>query len=60
MLAESRKQALDRIIQEAENKGADGILCLHFTTSAVMHGLAELLVYCPAVRLKKNNYKKYK
>jgi uncharacterized protein YbjQ (UPF0145 family) len=51
MLAESREQALDRMIKEAEALGADAIVCLRFTTSAVMQGSAELLAYGTAVKL---------
>ena len=36
MLAESREQALDRMIEEAEQKKADGIVCFRFTT-ALLH-----------------------
>ena len=53
MLAESREQALDRMISEAKSKGANGIVCLRFTTSTVMQGSAELLAYGTAVKLKK-------
>jgi len=53
MLAESREQALDRMQQEAKEMGADGIVCLRLTTSAVMQGSAELLAYGTAVKLKK-------
>jgi len=53
MLAESREQSLDRIISDANAKGADGIVCLRFTTSMVMSGAAELLAYGTAVKLKK-------
>jgi uncharacterized protein YbjQ (UPF0145 family) len=53
MLAESREQAIDRMIAEAEALGADGVVCLRFTTSAVMQGAAELLVYGTAVKLGK-------
>lgn len=53
MLAESREQSLDRMIKHAEEIGADGIVCLRFTTSAVMQGSAELLAYGTAVKLKK-------
>lgn len=53
MLAESREQALDRMRKEAESLGADGVVCLRFTTAAVMQGSAELLVYGTAVKLKK-------
>jgi len=55
MLAESREQALDRMIAEAESIGADGIVCLRFTTSAVMQGSAELLAYGTAVKLGSNS-----
>jgi len=53
MLAESREQALDRMIAEARAKGADGIVCVRFTTSAVMQGSAELLAYGTAVKLRR-------
>jgi len=53
MLAESREQSLDRMIKNAEAIGADGIVCLRFTTSAVMQGSAELLAYGTAVKFKK-------
>jgi len=53
MLAESREQALDRMVSEAKAKKADGIVCLRFTTSSVMAGSAELLAYGTAVKLRK-------
>lgn len=53
MLAESREQAMDRMIEDAESKGADGVVCVRFTTSSVMASSAELLAYGTAVRLKK-------
>ncbi len=53
MLAESREQSIDRMIINAEKMGADGIVCLRFTTSAVMQGSAELLAYGTAVKFKK-------
>jgi len=53
MLAESREQALDRMIANAENMGANGIVCVRFTTSAVMAGSAELLAYGTAVKVNK-------
>lgn len=52
MLAESREQALDRMIKNAEQLGADGIVCVRFTTSGVMQGSAELLAYGTAVKLR--------
>lgn len=53
MLAESREQALDRMIADAKRKGADGIVCTRFTTSAVMQGSAELLAFGTAVKLER-------
>ena len=40
MLAESREQALDRMKAEAEKLGANGIVCMRFTTSTIMSGMA--------------------
>jgi len=50
-LDEARKSALQRMIAEAEELGADAIVCVRFTTSQVMAGAAELLVYGTAVKL---------
>jgi uncharacterized protein YbjQ (UPF0145 family) len=54
LLAEAREQAIDRMVQEAKRAGADGVVCIRFTTSVVMQGSAELLAYGTAVRLKKH------
>ena len=51
MMAESREQALDRMIDEAKRLGADGIVGVRFVTAAVMQGAAELLAYGTAVKL---------
>lgn len=53
MLAESREQAIDRMMAEAKQLKADGIVCIRFTTSAVMQGAAELLAYGTAVKLRR-------
>lgn len=53
MLAESREQALDRMIANAGKLGANGIVCVRFSTSAVMAGSAELLAYGTAVKVSK-------
>jgi uncharacterized protein YbjQ (UPF0145 family) len=53
LLAESREQAIDRMIEEAKLNGADGIVCIRFTTSSIMQAAAELFVYGTAVKLKK-------
>jgi uncharacterized protein YbjQ (UPF0145 family) len=55
MLAESREQAIDRMMSEARRRGADAIVAVRFTTSAVMSGAAELLAYGTAVKLRKRS-----
>lgn len=52
MLAETREQSIDRMLEEARMLEADGIVCIRFTTSPVMQGAAELLVYGTAVKLQ--------
>ena len=52
LLAESREQALDRMVAMAEDMGADGVVGLRFTTSAVMQSAAELLAYGTADKLR--------
>ena len=51
MLAESREQALDRMVKAAEERGADGITGIRFTSATVMSSAAEILVYGTAVKL---------
>lgn len=51
MLAESREQAVDRMVDAAKAIGANGITCVRFTTSSVMQSAAEILAYGTAVRL---------
>lgn len=53
LLAESREQSLDRMIERASELGADAIIGIRFMTSSVMQGAAELLVYGTAVKLEK-------
>jgi uncharacterized protein YbjQ (UPF0145 family) len=49
MLAESREQALDRMVEEAREIGANAVISVRFITSEVMQGAAELLAYGTAV-----------
>ena len=49
LLAESREQALDRMMVEAEQLGANAIVSARFSTSVVMGGAAEMLAYGTAV-----------
>jgi uncharacterized protein YbjQ (UPF0145 family) len=49
LMAESREQATDRMVQDAERMGANAIISVRFTTSVIMGGAAELLSYGTAV-----------
>lgn len=51
LLGEAREQATDRMIEEAQKVGADGIVCVRYTTSSIMGGAAELFAYGTAVKL---------
>ena len=53
MVAESREQALDRMVAEAENLGADAVVAVRFTTSVITSGAAELLAVGTAVKLQR-------
>ena len=53
LMGESREQAVDRMIEQAEKLNADAILDMRFSTSEIMSGAAEILAYGTAVKLKK-------
>ena len=49
--ADSREEAIKRMIDDAESLGADAIVSVRLTTSMVMQGAAEILAYGTAVKL---------
>ncbi|MBW2623390.1 MAG: YbjQ family protein [Deltaproteobacteria bacterium] len=49
LMAESREQAVDRMVDEARRLGANAIVATRFTTSVIMGGAAELLSFGTAV-----------
>ncbi len=49
MMAESREQALDRMIEDAQKLGANAVVRLSFSTSMIMGGASEILAYGTAV-----------
>ena len=51
--AQSREQALQRMIDDAKRLDADAIVCVRITTSMVMQGASEILAYGTAVKLKR-------
>ena len=49
MMAESREQSVQRMIDDAESQGANAIVGMRFTTSMVMQNASEILAYGTAV-----------
>ncbi len=49
LLTESRREAIDRMVSQAQQMGANAIVNVRFTTSAVTSGAAELYAYGTAV-----------
>jgi uncharacterized protein YbjQ (UPF0145 family) len=49
LVAESREQALDRMVEEARELGANAVVAVRFATSEVARGAAEILAYGTAV-----------
>ena len=52
MMAESREQALKRMVEDAEKQGANAVIGIRFGTSMVMQNAAEVLAYGTAVVLE--------
>lgn len=49
LLADARESALQRLLEDAQGMGANAVVNVRFTTSAVMQGAAEILAYGTAV-----------
>ena len=49
LLTESRRQAMERMLAQAQQLGANAVVNVRFTTSAVTSGAAELYAYGTAV-----------
>ena len=50
MMNDARALATKRMVQEAEALGADAIIAVRYSSSAVMQGAAEVLAYGTAVK----------
>ena len=55
MLTRARAEAMDRMIEQAEQAGANGVVNVRFATSAIMQGATEILVYGTAVVLEEES-----
>jgi len=51
LLSESRKEAVARMTQQAEEMGANAVINVRFSTSSVAQGASELYAYGTAVKL---------
>lgn len=51
MLTEARNTAVERLVANAHEKGADAVVGIRFTTSAIMDGSSEIMVFGTAVKL---------
>jgi len=49
LMGEAREQALDRMVEEAVELGANAIVDCRFSTAYIMQNAAEILVYGTAV-----------
>lgn len=54
LMAESREQAMDRMLDEARLLGANAVIAVRFTTSVVMGGAAELLATGTAIMIEED------
>jgi uncharacterized protein YbjQ (UPF0145 family) len=52
LLKESRQDALERMIAEADSLGANAVVNVRFSTSSVAQGAAELFAYGTAVHVE--------
>ncbi len=54
LLTESRREAMSRMLAQAEELGANAVVNVRFTTSAVTSGASELYAYGTAVIVQEN------
>ena len=52
LLTESRREAMERMLAQAQQLGANAVVNVRFTTSAVTAGAAELYAYGTAVSVE--------
>ena len=52
LLVESRQEAWERLEEEAKALGADGIVGMRIATASIAQGVAEILAYGTAVKIR--------
>jgi uncharacterized protein YbjQ (UPF0145 family) len=53
LLTEARREAVERMMAQAAQLGADAIVNVRFSTSAITQGAAELYAYGTAVKVRR-------
>lgn len=51
LMTEARNEAMNRMVEQAEQQGADAVVAVRFVTAQVGTGSAELVAYGTAVKL---------
>lgn len=51
MMDEARALATKRMVMEAEQMGADAIVCMRYSSASVMAGAAEVMAFGTAVKI---------
>ena len=51
LLQESREEAINRMVEQAQSIGANAVLNIRFSTSSITQGASELFTYGTAVKL---------
>ena len=54
LLAESREEAIQRMVERAEAMGANAVLGTRFITASIMGGAAEILAYGTAAKVEED------
>lgn len=55
LLHESREEAVERMVKQAQEIGANAVLNVRFSTSSIAAGAAEIFVYGSAVKMAADN-----
>ncbi|MDD5937518.1 MAG: heavy metal-binding domain-containing protein [Clostridiales bacterium] len=50
MMNEARALATKRMVEDAQARGADAVVCLRYASASVMQGAAEVMAYGTAVK----------
>ena len=54
LLQQTRDQAVDRMMADAEKKGANAIICFRIQSSTIAQGASEVVAYGTAVVIESN------